>query len=83
VSGVDPLYTDDTTAQVTQTTVRFESSAATALSGQYAIKFYDITGEDWLTDPITITGTGVIGGKTHCDSVKEVLLRLPMSCSYH
>ena len=77
VSGVDPLYTDDTTAQVTHTTVRFESSAANALSGQYAIKFYDITGEDWLTDPITISGTGVIGGKTHCDSVKEVLLRLP------
>lgn len=77
MSGVDPLYTDDTTAQVTHTTVRFESSAANALSGQYAIKFYDITGEDWHTDPITISGTGVIGGKTHCDSVKEVLLRLP------
>ena len=34
VSGIDPLYTDDTTAQVTHTTVRFKSSDASALSGQ-------------------------------------------------
>lgn len=77
MSGIDPLYTDDTTAQVTHTTVRFHSSDASALSGQYSIKFYDITGEDWLTDPITISGTGVIDGKTHCESVTEALLMLP------
>lgn len=77
VSGIDPLYTDDTTARVTHTTVRFESSDASALSGNYAIKFYDITGEDWITKPIAISGTGVIDGKTHCDSVTEALLELP------
>ena len=77
VSGIDPLYTDDTTAQVTHTTVRFKSSDASALSGQYSIKFYDITGEDWLTDPISISGTGDINGKTHCESVTEALLMLP------
>lgn len=78
VSGVDPLYTDDTTARVTHTTVRFESSDSNALSGQYAIKFYDITGEDWVTDPVAITATGVLpGGKTHCESVTEALLALP------
>lgn len=77
VSGIDPLYTDDTTARVTHATVRFESSDASALSGNYAIKFYDITGEDWLTGPIPISGTGVINAKTHCDSVTEALLELP------
>lgn len=77
VSGVDPLYTDDITARVTHTTVRFESTDADKLSGNYAIKFYDITGEDWITKPIPIEGTGVIGSKTHCTSVKEALLELP------
>jgi len=73
VSGIDPLYTDDTTARVTHTTVRFESSVSSALSGEYAIKFYDITGEDWVTAPITISGADA----NHCDSVKEALLMLP------
>ena len=77
VSGVDPLYTDDTTVRVTHTTVRFESSVASALSGKYSIKFYDYTGEDWITNPISISGTGVINGKTHCESVSEALLELP------
>lgn len=73
VSGIDPLYTDDTTARVTHTTVRFESSDSNALSGEYAIKFYDITGEDWVTKPISISGAD----STHCDSVKAALLELP------
>ena len=77
MSGVDPLFTDDTTARVTHTTVRFESSDSSALSGNYAIKFYDITGEDWITNPIPLSATGVINGKTHCDSVTEALLELP------
>lgn len=77
VSGVDPLYTDDSTVRVTHTTVRFETSDASALSGKYSIKFYDITGEDWLTNPISISGTGVINGKTHCESISEALLELP------
>jgi len=77
ISGIDPLYTDDTTAQVTHTTVRFESTDASALSGEYAIKFYDISGEDFITRPLTITGTGAVDAKTHCESVKEALLELP------
>jgi len=77
ISGVDPLYTDDTTAQVTHTTVRIESSANSALSGKYAVKFWDITGEDWITKSIPISGTGVIGSTNHCDAVTEALLELP------
>lgn len=83
MSGIDPLYTDDTTTQVAHTTVRFESSDADALDGQYRIKFYDLTGEDWFTKPLTITPTGTTGSgldiKTHCDSVTEALLEFPNS----
>lgn len=77
MNGIDPLYTDDTTVRVTTTTVRFESSDASALSGEYAIKFYDHFGEDWLTRSIPISATGVIDAKTHCDSVSEALAALP------
>ena len=77
MNGIDPLYTDDTTVRVTTTTVRFESSDASALSGEYAIKFYDHFGEDWLTRPIPISATGIIDAKTHCDSVSEALIALP------
>jgi hypothetical protein len=77
ISGIDPLYTDDTTAQVTQTTVRFESDTGSTLEGSYAIKFYDITGEDWITRPIPISATGVIDSVDHCDTVQDALLELP------
>ena len=78
MSGVDPLYTDDTTAQVTHTTVRMESSVSSALSGSYAIKFFDSMGEDWITKPIEVSATGLhAGSKDQCDLVSEALLDLP------
>lgn len=79
LKGVDPLYTDDATARVTHTTVRVESSDADALSGRYSIKFFDSFGEDWVTKPIAISGTGVVDATPHCDSVTEALLELPLS----
>ena len=79
VHGIDPLYVDDTSAQVTHTTVRIESSDADALSGEYAIRFWDTHGEDYITKGIPVTGDGIVDGvsKTHCDAVKEALLELP------
>jgi len=73
--GVDPLYTDDTTARVTTTTVRIESSAATALSGTYALKFYDVFGEDYTTAPITVSQTGA----SQCTHAVTALTALPDS----
>jgi hypothetical protein len=71
ITGVDPLYTDDTTAQVAQTTVRIASDSASTLSGRYAIKFFDSFGEDWITRSIPVDGVD------HCDDVTAALLALP------
>ena len=75
--GIDPLYTDDATARVTHTTVRFETSDASALSGEYALKFWDSLGEDYITSSLELDGTGAIGGKTHCEAVVGALKALP------
>ena len=79
VHGVDPLYIDDTSARITHTTVRIESSDADALSGEYAIRFWDTSGEDYITKGIPVTGNGIVDGvaKTHCDAVREAFLELP------
>eukprot|EP00984_Skeletonema_dohrnii_P000629 scaffold195_cov118-Skeletonema_dohrnii-CCMP3373.AAC.1 len=79
VHGIDPLYIDDTSARVTHTTVRIESSDADALWGEYAIRFWDTSGEDFITKGIPVTGNGIVDGaaKTHCDAVKEAFLELP------
>ncbi len=78
--GIDPLWIDDTTARVTQTAVRFETSASNTLSGQYALKFYNVFGEDFVTEALDLYATGVSGGGVnHCDSVKAALMNLPDS----
>ena len=71
--GIDPLWIDDTTARVTQTTVRFETTASSALSGQYALKFYDVFGEDYVTQSLSLSPTGL----NHCDAVTNALMSLP------
>ena len=85
--GIDPLYTDDTTARVTQTTVRIETSDIDVLSGKYSLKFYDICGEDYITKPLAVDGSGIVNSNTHCEDVVEALKELPnrvvpdVSCS--
>ena len=73
--GVDPLYTDDTTARVTQSTVRFESTVSNALSGQYAIKFFDVFGNDHITKPLDISDG--IAGNDVCSDVVAALKEFP------
>ena len=75
--GIDPLWIDDTTAKVTQTVIRISSSDADALGGTYAIKFYDVFGEDFVTDAIPLSPTGVIDSVSHCDKVTSALKALP------
>jgi len=77
--GIDPLYTDDATARVTHTTVSFETTGNAVLSGEYALKFYDTYGEDYITDALPLDGTGVIGGDDHCDYVVAAFKALPNS----
>ena len=71
--GIDPLWIDDTTARVTQTAIRFKTTNPNELSGQYAIKFYDVFGEDYITQPLTLSATG----SGHCTDVVNALKGLP------
>ena len=75
--NIDPLYTDDATARVTHTAVRFETTSSSVLSGEYALVFYDTHGEDYITDPLPLDGTGVIDGVDHCDYVVAAFKALP------
>jgi len=75
--NIDPLYTDDATARVTHTAVRFETTNPSVLSGEYALVFYDTHGEDYITDPLPLDGTGVIDGVDHCDYVVAAFKALP------
>jgi hypothetical protein len=83
--GVDPLYLDDAATVkysifdvATLSTATAADSALTGLftngesdskDGYWAIRFYDLHNEDWVTEPI-------IGGAS-CDEVVEALEGLP------
>lgn len=73
--GVDPLWIDDTTIRVTETVVRIKSDLAGAgtLSGKYALRFFDVFGDDHVTEPLDLTPTG----SGHCVDVVNALLGLP------
>merc|ERR1719502_2599213 len=67
--GIDPLYVDDeSTARVYTATYNL---AGTGMSGTYAIKFYDVFGEDWVTEPI------LADAATDCQTVVDTLEALP------
>ena len=57
--------------------MKIESSDSNALSGEYALKFYDIFGEDHITAPLALSLTGVINAVNHCVTVVNALKTLP------
>ncbi|CAN0065276.1 unnamed protein product, partial [Discosporangium mesarthrocarpum] len=69
--GIDPLFVDDeNTARVPVWTLYFEESAAiTSTEGTWQLKFYDVFGEDWVTDPMSVNVT--------CDGLQDALEALP------
>merc|ERR1719408_567041 len=68
--GIDPLYIDDAaTARVEEVAYSLYDDSGSALAGTYALKFYDVFGEDYKTDPIQIGAT--------CDTVTDSLEALP------
>lgn len=76
--GIDPLWTDDTTARVTQTTVRFTTSVNNTLGGKYALKFFDVHGDDHISAPLQLSPDGLFANNiTHCDKVKAALIAFP------
>jgi len=84
--GIDPLYLDDTTARVQTTNIKIEgvqswnspSSNQLQLEGTYAIKFYDVFGEDYLTSPIVVDAVAD-GLRNNCDAIVTALETLPNS----
>ena len=77
--GVDPLYLDDSATikysvfnfAVVTTAASIDFTDGTALAGPayFAIRFFDATGEDWLTQPIEAGST--------CQEVVAALEALP------
>jgi len=71
--GVDPLYYDDE-ATVRVNSWNFEINAgATALTGTFAIKFYDVFDEDYVTEPLFFESQTA----ETTDALKNALLALP------
>ena len=69
--GIDPLYIDDeSTARVSSATY-IVRPGNTGLEGTYAIKFYDVFGDDFITEPIVASST------TTCLDVVSALEALP------
>merc|ERR1711988_807649 len=69
--GIDPLYVDDeSTARVASSTY-IVRPGFDGLSGTYAIKFYDVFGEDYVTAPIKAAQS------TTCLEVVSALEALP------
>jgi len=79
--GVDPLYLDDSATikystfdfAITTTSPNADFHDGTVLkgTGYWAIRFYDVYGEDWLTQPIAAGAT--------CEEVVDALAALPNS----
>jgi hypothetical protein len=70
--GIDPLYVDDeATARVETVDYRIyvNDYSSTVTRGTYALKFYDVFGEDYETGPIKITA--------NCSGVRDALEALP------
>ena len=57
--GVDPLFVDDdNTARVSTWSVHFEdSSGIDGADGTWRLRFFDVFGEDWLTEPIALNAS--------------------------
>ena len=77
--GVDPMYIDDPYMSIRAPTARVEIKndkraygtefGGQYLSGTYAIKFYDVFGEDYETTPILVNSS--------CESIISALEALP------
>lgn len=57
--GIDPLFIDDeNTARVSSWTIHFEDAAGIdGAEGTWRLRFYDVHGEDWITEPLSINAT--------------------------
>lgn len=85
--GIDPLYTNDyNTASLASWKYNIYTEAdAGVLTGTYAIKFFDVFGDDFITGPIVHKGQ-----TNYCSDIQNALEALPtgvvpldsVACSY-
>merc|ERR1711988_290194 len=69
--GIDPLYIDDESTARLASSTYIVRPGFDGLQGTYAIKFYDVFGEDYVTDPI------LAADSTSCLDVVSALEALP------
>lgn len=69
--GIDPLFIDDeNTARVPSWSIHFEDAAGIlGASGDWRLRLYDVYGEDWITESISLNAT--------CDDVVAELESIP------
>lgn len=69
--GIDPLFIDDeNTARVASWMLHFEDSAGiSGADGTFRLRFYDVYGEDWVTEPLALNAT--------CETITAELVDLP------
>lgn len=68
---MDPLFIDDeNTARVASWTFHFEDSLGIdSADGTFRLRFYDVYGEDWVTEPLSLNAT--------CDTITDELVSIP------
>jgi len=69
--GVDPLYYDDE-ATIRTNSWNLEITGTASGTGTFAVKFYDVFDEDYVTTPITLASASAGN-----DNLKDALLGLP------
>jgi hypothetical protein len=78
--GYDPLHYDN------ENTVRYSNftftifqidTTAKDYEGTYALKFYDVFGEDWETDPIDIKSHDTNSELDTCNTIRKAMERIP------
>lgn len=73
--GIDPLYTNDyTTASLPSWKYNLYTQSDGVLVGTYAIKFFDVFGEDYVTKPIVHKRLN-----NYCSDITDALEALPNS----
>jgi len=78
--GYDPLFYDNenTVRYSNFTFVIFSDTGSTeTFEGTYSLKFYDVFGEDWETDPIDISTHASDSVLQVCDRIRKAMENIP------
>jgi hypothetical protein len=57
--------------------IMYSNSAAAAVTGDYRLRFFDVFGEDYITDPITVLQLSLTNVEDVCNGIVSKLINLP------